>query len=86
MRAALDAQAWCLRLDQTHTARSVDDDHALGQLKLCEPWLVVEADAYQQRRARAGQLRGLQFDSVRILLRRGEALDVDARAADRLGQ
>ncbi len=31
MRAALDAQAWCLRLDQTHTARGVDDNHALGQ-------------------------------------------------------
>ena len=36
--------------------------------------------------AHARELRRLHFDRMRILLGRGEALDFDARAADRLGE
>ncbi len=87
VRAALDAQTRRLRLDQTRTARSVEDDDAVRQPQLCEPRLVVEADADQERgAAHARELRRLQFDGVRILLGRSEALDFDARAADRLDE
>src|SRR4030095_5376919 len=87
MCSALDAQARRVRLDQTYTARGVDDDQALGRPQLCDPWLVVKADADQQRcAADACELRRLQFDGVRVLLRRSQTLDVDAGATDRLGQ
>ena len=48
---------------------------------------MIEADADQQRRAaRAGELRWLQLDDVRIVLRRGEAFDFHARATNRLSE
>ena len=87
VRAALGAQPRRLRLDEAHVLRRVEDRHRLRQLEPREPRLVIEADADEQRGgAHARELRGLHFDRMRILLGRGEALDFDARAADRLDE
>src|SRR5262249_443981 len=49
-----------------------------------EPWLMVEPNAYQQgRRPQPGELAWGDLDRVRIVKRRGQALDRDALAAHR---